>query len=56
VPADVAETYLTKASTSGTYNAFIHTHADYVSTHVEAFSQLSLAGAPIAVKDNFLTK
>lgn len=54
-PKTVSTEYLHKAK-QDQYNAYIRTHDDYVSTQVETFSDRSLAGAPIAIKDIFLTK
>lgn len=54
-PKAFAHEYLGKAK-EDSYNSFVRTHDDYVSTHVEAFSDKRLAGAPIWVKDIFLTK
>ncbi len=55
-PKTVADHYLQKSINEDVYNAYVRTHPDYVSTMVETFSDRALAGAPIAVKDIFLTQ
>jgi len=55
-PQDTISQYLQKAKESQpSYNAFIRLHEDYVS-NTSIDTQLLLAGAPIAIKDNIMMK
>jgi len=38
------------------YNMIIRFHDDYVQQNLKILQKLPLKGAPIALKDNFLTK
>lgn len=54
---EVLDTYLKKAQTlNPQYNAFIRLHTDYIEKNWETFSTRELKAAPIALKDNILTK
>jgi aspartyl-tRNA(Asn)/glutamyl-tRNA(Gln) amidotransferase subunit A len=48
--------YLEKAKTDDVYNAFVRLHPDYVEQHIATLIALPLAGAPIGIKDIFMTK
>lgn len=55
-PEEVISHYLKKAQNAqGDYNAFIRFHEDYIKNHT-IDPQSSLAWAPVAIKDNILTK
>lgn len=55
-PKTTIFSYLEKATVHDPYNAFVRMHRDYVEQHIDAFITQPLAGAPIGIKDIFMTK
>ena len=54
---DVIKTYLDKATQdSDNLHAFVRLHSDYVEKNLNNFKDLPLHWAPIAIKDNIMTK
>lgn len=48
--------YVEKAKTQDSYNAFVRVHDEYVTAHWDDLASLPLAWAPIGIKDIFMTK
>gem|GEM_PF-1617885 len=55
-PKTAIQTYLEKIKNNDQYNAFVRIHESYVHEHIDDFSLRELAGAPIGIKDIFMTK
>jgi aspartyl-tRNA(Asn)/glutamyl-tRNA(Gln) amidotransferase subunit A len=55
-PKATISSYLEKATLHDPYNAFVRMHADYVKQHIDTLITQPLAGAPIGIKDIFMTK
>jgi Asp-tRNA(Asn)/Glu-tRNA(Gln) amidotransferase A subunit family amidase len=53
----VVDFYVKKAKKENSkYNMMIRFHDDYIQQNISSFKDRPLKGAPIVLKDNFLTK
>ncbi|UFX82643.1 Asp-tRNA(Asn)/Glu-tRNA(Gln) amidotransferase subunit GatA [Candidatus Absconditicoccus praedator] len=56
-PESIVEDYLNKAQKENDkYFSYVRFHEDYIKENIQSLQQLPLRGAPIGVKDNFITK
>ncbi|MEI8092056.1 MAG: hypothetical protein WCG98_07885 [bacterium] len=56
-PQTVVDFYVNKAKQENSkYNMMIRFHDDYIQKNLDTIKQGPLKGAPIALKDNFLTQ
>lgn len=55
-PRKTLQEYIQKIKAGDQYNAFVRVHEPYIDMHIDDFSSRPLAGAPIGVKDIFMTK
>jgi aspartyl-tRNA(Asn)/glutamyl-tRNA(Gln) amidotransferase subunit A len=55
-PKQTVAAYLEKVKQEDSYNAFVRVHPDYIDAYIDSFVSRPLAGAPIGMKDIFMTK